>query len=230
MKPPSAAPRKAWPAQMRLGTLLVRRPARFAALSDGERVTSSRTLTKWALVLWLCVGVNVAQSVRAEAPKPSSAQDESAAQGAAGPRVKLGYHVYSLHDRLGGGIVHAASFSGFFPTRFIRAGGGVEAGVHAYDYGGDDGLLSGNLFVGYQHLHDLGPVVPYLVAVGELGLLFQKRYHTPLVRGVRGMGLELGADVKLVRSLHVGVGLTFMLYTMDDLAYDTFGLRLSIGL
>jgi hypothetical protein len=33
-----------------------------------------------------------------------------------------------------------------------------------------------------------------------------------------------------VRSLHVGVGLTFMLYTMDDLAYDTFGLRLSIGL
>jgi hypothetical protein len=189
------------------------------------------------LPLWLCVGLSaglagpVAAEDRTPSPstqKPGSKQDQDAA--ARGPRVKLGYHLYSLHDRLGGGIVQTAAFSGFFPTRFIRSGGGVEGGARSYAFGNADGLLSGNLFVGYQHLRDLGPVVPYLVAVGEFGVMFQKRYHTPLVRSVRGVGFELGADVKLVRSLHVGVGLTFMLYTIDDLAYDTFGLRLSIGL
>ena len=191
---------------------------------------------RFALLLWLCVGLSaggartVAADSREDAAHAETGKAEPSKGGARGPRVKLGYHLYSLHDRLGGGIVHAAAFSGFLPTRFIRAGGGVEAGARSYAYGNDDGLLSGNLFVGYQHLRDLGPVVPYLVAVGELGLLLQKRYHTPLVRGMRGMGFELGADVKVVRSLHVGVGLTFMLYTMDDLAYDTFGLRLSIGL
>jgi hypothetical protein len=147
-----------------------------------------------------------------------------------GPRVKLGYHLYTLHNRIGGGIVHAAAISGFLPTRFIRAGGGIEAGARSYGWGHDDGLLTGNLFVGYQHMRDLGPVMPYLVAVGELGLVIEKRYHTSLLQGLRGFGCELGADVKLVHSLHAGVGLTFMLYTLDDLAYDTFGLRLSIGL
>jgi hypothetical protein len=188
----------------------------------------TRALRRLALLLWLCVGLSAGGAQRAAADAPSeTGKSELRARG---PRVKLGYHLYSLHDRLGGGIVHAAAFSGFLPTRFIRAGGGVEAGSRSYGYGHGDGLLSGNLFVGYQHLRDLGPVVPYLVAVGELGLVLQKRYHTPLVRGMRGMGFELGADVTVVRSLHVGVGLTFMLYTMDDLAYDTFGLRLSIGL
>lgn len=183
------------------------------------------------LLLWLCVGACAGLASRAAAEAPNEqTKPEANDLLVRGPRVKLGYHLFSLHDALGGGVVHAAAFSGFLPTRFIRAGGGAEAGVRNYAYGGADGLLTGNLFVGYQHLGDLGPVVPYLVAVGELGLVFQKRYHTPLTRGLRGMGLELGADIKLVRSLHVGVGLTFMLYTMDDLAYDTFGLRLSIGL
>jgi hypothetical protein len=190
---------------------------------------------RFALLLWLCVGLSAARAERARADAEADAPRQKAQPAAndlivRGPRVKLGYHLFSLHDALGGGIVHAATFSGFLPTRFIRAGGGVEAGVRHYAYGNGDGLLSGNLFVGYQHLGDLGPVLPYLVALGELGVVFEKRYHTPLVRGIRGMGLELGADIKLVRSLHVGVGLTFMLYTMDDLAYDTFGLRLSIGL
>jgi hypothetical protein len=185
-----------------------------------------------ALLLWLCVGVgaaaNVGQPAHAESSREQARPTPDLLQ--RGPRVKLGYHLYSLRDRLGGGIVHAASFSGFLPTRFIRAGGGIEAGARSYGYSHADGLLSGNLFVGYQHMRDLGPVLPYFVAVGELGLLIQERYHSSLLRGLRGFGCELGADVKLVRSLHVGVGVTFMLYTMDDLAYDTFGLRLSIGL
>jgi hypothetical protein len=147
-----------------------------------------------------------------------------------GPRVELSYRLYSLRDSAGGGLVQSAAFSGFLPTRAVRAGGGLEAGARSYDWGPSDGLLSGNLFVGYQHLRDLGRVVPYAVAVGELGVVLQKRYHSPLAGLIRGAGVELGADINLVRSLYVGVGLTFMLYTLDDLFYDTFGLRVSIGL
>lgn len=185
----------------------------------------------FARLLWLCVGLGAGVGQRALADERSEPGRPAQADFIQrGPRVKLGYHLYTLRDRIGGGVVHAAAFSGFFPTRFIRAGGGIEAGVRSYGWGPSDGLLTGNLFVGYQHMRDLGPVMPYLVAVGELGLVIEKRYHTSLLQGMRGVGFELGADVKLVRSLHAGVGLTFMLYTLDDLAYDTFGLRLSIGL
>jgi hypothetical protein len=188
-----------------------------------------RSFIVW--LLWLCVGlgVGVGQSAQGDA-RPEQGRPAQPDFIQRGPRVKLGYHLYTLHDRIGGGIVHAAAFSGFLPTRYIRAGGGIEAGARSYAFGHADGLLTGNLFVGYQHMRDLGPVMPYLVAVGELGLVIEKRYHTSLLQGLRGCGFELGADVKLVRSLHAGVGLTFMLYTLDDLAYDTFGLRLSIGL
>lgn len=177
-----------------------------------------------ALALWATTGVASPSQVRADEPAAK------AARGWTGPRVELSYRLYSLRDAAGGGLVQTAAFSGFLPTRAVRAGGGLEAGARHYDYGPNDGLLSGNLFVGYQHLRDLGRVVPYAVAVGELGMVLRKRYHTPSVGFIRGAGVELGADINLVRSLYLGVGLTFMLYTLDDLFYDTFGLRVSIGL
>lgn len=165
-------------------------------------------------------------------PGPGQGSPAAAARAAErrGPRVALSYRLYSLRDDLGGRRVHTGGFAGFLPTRFIRAGGGVEGGIRTHEFGEQQGVVSGNLFVGYQHLRDLGPVVPYLVALGELGVVLQKRFHTPQSQGYRGAGLELGADVKLVRSLYMGLGVSFMLYTMDGLAYDTFGLRLSIGL
>jgi hypothetical protein len=144
--------------------------------------------------------------------------------------VALSYRLYTLRDWQGGGRVNSASFAGFLPTRYVRAGGGLEAGSRNYDLGSDEGLLSANVFAGYQHLGDLGRVLPYLVGVGEVGFTFGKRFHTPVSRVFRGAGAELGASINLVRSLHVGVGVSFMLYTMGDLSYDTFGLRLSIGL
>lgn len=147
-----------------------------------------------------------------------------------GPRVELSYRIYSLSDSNGGGAVNSAAFAGYLPTRAVRAGGGLEAGGRAYEYGPTEGLLSSHVFAGYQHLHDLGRVVPYVVALGELGVLIGKRFHTPLTRLVRGAGVEIGADVNVVRSLYVGLGLSYMVYTIDDLSYDTFGLRLSIGL
>jgi hypothetical protein len=172
----------------------------------------------------------VAARAEAQASPPSQAADSSEKAVWTGPRVALSYRVYSLRDWQGGRHVQSAAFSGFLPTRYVRLGGGLEAGGRAYEHGSTEGLLSGNVFAGYQHLGDLGRVLPYLVAVGELGTTFGKRFHTPVSRLFRGAGLELGADVNLVRSLFVGVGLSFMLYTMDDLRYDTFGLRLSIGL
>ncbi|MFT3927574.1 MAG: hypothetical protein QM778_33890 [Myxococcales bacterium] len=147
-----------------------------------------------------------------------------------GPKVDVSYRLYSLHDWQGGGIVNSAAFSGFLPTRYFRGGGGVEGGTRAYHKGDSEGLISGHLFAGYQHIRDLGRLVPYLVAMGEAGFTFGKRFHTPLSRGFRGIGAELGADVQLVKGFHVGVGVSFMVYTMDDLRYDTFGMRLSVGL
>jgi hypothetical protein len=171
------------------------------------------------------------------APDPGKAAPNGGAPAAGraqpgwlGPRVGLSYRVYSLRDDQGGRAVHTGGFAGFLPTRFVRAGGGVEAGVRTHEFGARQGLLSGNVFIGYQHLRDLGRFVPYLCARGELGIVLQKPFHTPLSTGFRGAGVELGTDVNLVRSLHMGLAVSFMLYTMDGLAYDTFGLRLSIGL
>lgn len=169
-------------------------------------------------------------SASAQADRPRAKAKASEPADWNGPRVALSYRLYALHDSQGGGRVNTAGFSGFLPTRYVRAGGGLEAGARRYEYGSGEGLLSGNVFVGYQHLHDLGRVVPYAVVLGELGVLFQKRFHTPQTPLFRGVGLELGASVNLVRSLYVGAGLSFMMYTMDGLSYDTFGLRLSIGL
>ncbi len=147
-----------------------------------------------------------------------------------GPRVELGYRIYSLTDDAGGGAVSSATFSGFLPTRFVRAGGGLEAGGRGYEYGATEGLFSGNAFVGYQHLRDLGRMAPYVVAVGELGFVLGKRFHTPRTNLIRGAGVEIGADVNVVRSFYLGLGLGYMVYSLDDLAYNSFGLRLSAGL
>lgn len=175
-----------------------------------------------------------AEEVPAEAPVEPAPPVRAAAREApltwTGPRVELGYRIYSLADSAGGGAVNSATFSGFLPTRFLRAGGGLEAGGRAYEYGPTEGLFSGNAFVGYQHLRDLGRVAPYVVAVGELGFLLGKRFHTPVTRFARGAGIEIGADVNVVRSFYLGLGLSYMVYSIDGLSYDTFGLRLSMGL
>jgi hypothetical protein len=170
-------------------------------------------------------------SVGSAAASSQDPEDDSDGRDAwKGPKVQLSYRIYSLHDWQGGGIVNTAAFSGFLPTRYFRAGGGVEAGARGYEYGDAEGLLSGHLFAGYQHLGDLGRLVPYLVAMGEYGFTFGKRFHTPDSRAFRGIGAELGTSVRLVRGLHLGIGVSFMVYTMDELRYDTFGMRLSIGL
>lgn len=185
---------------------------------------------QWIAVSLLLWGLFAVPGAQAQTRKSVPAQAQAKPASWQGPRVELSYRLYSLSDAQGGGLVNSAAFAGFLPTRFIRAGGGVEAGARHYSYGSADALFSGNLFVGYQHLNQWAPFVPYAVLVGELGVLLEKRFHTPITHGLRGAGVEVGGDVNLIRSLYVGVGLSFMLYTMDDLAYETLGLRLSVGL
>jgi len=169
-------------------------------------------------------------SGRERAPARAAADQGSQRLRWNGPRVEIAYRVYSLKDSLGGGSVNAASFSGFVPSKALRAGGGVELGARSYEFGTVDGLASGHIFIGYQHLKDLGRVVPYVSAIGELGVVWGKRFHTPVSHSMRGAGIEIGADVNLYRTMYVGLGLSYMVYTIADLAYDTFGMRLSIGL
>ncbi len=197
-------------------------------------MTRRRAWLKCALAasIWLAALHASAQGASDSGRASPSHEEEAAPDQDAwkGPRVQLSYRLYSLRDWQGGGVVNTAAFSGFLPTRFIRAGGGVEAGARAYEYGSAEGLVGGHLFAGYQHLESLGNLVPYLVALGEYGFAFGKRFHTPESRAYRGIGAELGANLRLIRGLHVGLGVSFMVYTMQDLRYDTFGMRLSVGL
>ena len=203
-------------------------------LLEGGTARFGRGWLRCVLVasVWLAALHAHAQRAEVAGRASTSAEDETPPDGDAwkGPRVQLSYRLYALRDWQGGGMVNTAAFSGFLPTRFIRAGGGVEAGARAYEYGSAEGLLGGHLFAGYQHLKHLGNLVPYLVALGEYGFTFGKRFHTAESRSFRGIGAELGANFRLIHGLHVGIGLSFMAYTMADLRYDTFGMRLSIGL
>jgi hypothetical protein len=147
-----------------------------------------------------------------------------------GPRVKLSYRLVPLRDSLGGRLAHLAGFSGFLPTRALRAGATLEAGARDQALSVSDAYLAGSVFAGYQLLRHAEPAVPYVVAQGELGVLFGKHFHTPVSQGLRGAGIEIGCDLRWVRGLTTGVGLAFMLYSMDGLAYQSWGLRASIGL
>src|SRR5688500_5694050 len=134
----------------------------------------SRELLGVTLVGLLLLGAfrAEAQSTASATPAPRAQPRKSEPADPAawtGPRVALSYRLYSLNDSQGGGRVNTAGFSGFLPTRYVRAGGGLEAGSRRYEYSDGEGVLSGNLFAGYQHLHDLGRFVPYAVVLGELG-------------------------------------------------------------
>ena len=147
-----------------------------------------------------------------------------------GPKVELAYRNFRLEDFQGGGAVNAIAFSGFFPTGYFRGGGGIDAGVRSYTYGRAGALLGAHLFAGYQHLKDLGRVLPFIQLVGQAGVVLGKRFQTSVSYTTIGWGVEMGADVTLVRTLYLGLGLGYMHYRLDELGYDTFAVRISLGL
>ncbi len=146
-----------------------------------------------------------------------------------GPRVELGYSHYVLSDGLGAGSVNAGSFGGFLPLGWPRIGASIEAGVRSYENGPDDFLGRGNLMLGYQHL-GLDRFLPYITLVGTMGVLLGKRFSTPISHMLYGAGVEIGADVNIVRSLYAGLGFSYIHASMWDVSYDLFIFKVSVGL
>ncbi len=161
---------------------------------------------------------------------PSHHAPAAPAAGWNGPRVELGWAHYTLTDGYGGGTVNAFDFGGYIPFGWLRLGGYAELGSRSYQLGDGDAVVRGNLLVGYQYLRRLAPMVPYAAVVGTLGVVIGKRFHTPLSYDMGGLGIEVGADFNLVRSLWVGIGLSYLRAAMQGLAYDILTLRLRIGL
>lgn len=148
-----------------------------------------------------------------------------------GPRVELGYARYRFSDGNGGGSVNALHFGGYLPTGAARLGMYGELALRDYTLEpGSDAIVRATLVAGYQHWRDLGPFVPYLVAVGTGGVLFGKRFHTPVSHTLWGAGLELGADLNLVGNLWAGGSFSWIRVTMRGLSWDLVMFRVRVGL
>lgn len=147
-----------------------------------------------------------------------------------GPRVDLGYVLYDLPDGWGGGLVQAGSLAGYLPTGHLRLGMYVDGGVRDYALGPDDAVLRATLFAGYQDLGRISWFLPYLVGTVTGGVLVGKRFNTTVVDGMAGIGMEAGAEVNPIRSLHMGVAFGGTWLMMDGLHYGTWTFRVFVGL
>jgi len=170
-------------------------------------------------------GLGTPQQGVARRPRPEPAEAEPWT----GPRVELVYSHYVLVDGHGGGQVHAAVFGGYLPLSPLRLGISAEMGVRDYALGQDDALVRATLVAGYQYFGWL-PVAPYVAALGSAGIVFGKRFRTPVSHWLGGGGLEVGADVNLVKSLFLGIGLAYLRVAMEGEGFDLYVLRLRVGL
>jgi hypothetical protein len=166
------------------------------------------------------------------APSPEVPADSSAAaRPPSPPRVELGYARYRFADGYGGGGVHALHFGGYMPTGALRLGGYGEMGMRDYSLADStDAILRATVVAGYQHLAGLGGLRPFAAVVGTGGVMFGKRFSTPLSYTMWGAGLEIGADVLLVERLWAGASFSWIRLTMDGLRYDLLMIRLRMGL
>jgi hypothetical protein len=165
-------------------------------------------------------------------PSPEPPADSSAAdRPPSPPRVELAYARYRFADGYGGGGVHALQFGGYLPTGALRLGGYGEMGMRDYSLADStDAIVRATAVAGYQHLAGLGGLRPFAAVVGTGGVLFGKRFSTPLSHTMWGAGLEIGADVLLVERLWAGASFTWIRLTMDGLRYDLLMIRLRVGL
>jgi hypothetical protein len=147
----------------------------------------------------------------------------------AGPAVELGYTHYNLSDGYGGGDVHAGTFGGFLPFGPIRLGGWAELGARSYALADDDLLIRANIIVGYQYLGFL-PFAPYAGATATVGVAIGQRFRSSETWGFGGGGLEVGAELVLVRNLWVGVSLGYQHVAMVGSGFDLWVFRVRFGL
>lgn len=147
-----------------------------------------------------------------------------------GPRVDLGYVLYTIPDGWNGGLVHAASIAGYAPTGRLRLGGYLDGGVRSYSLGSSDAVVRVTAFGGYQDLGRISWFLPYIVATATGGVDVGKRFSTTVTEFFGGLGAEVGAEVNPVRSLHFGVAFGGQWFMMDKLHYGTWQFRVFVGL
>ena len=166
------------------------------------------------------------------APPPETEEPPSEPEGEPwkGPSVEFAYATYVFADGHGAGRAHSFQFGGFIPLRWLRLGGRAEFGSRQYTLGQDDLVARGALTIGYQELERLGPFSPYAAMVGTVGVLLGNRFHTPVSRVIRGLGLEIGANVNVVQNLFVGFGAVYLRMSADGFGYNLWVLRVTIGL
>lgn len=146
-----------------------------------------------------------------------------------GPNVELGYTHFNLYDAFEGGDVHAGTFGGFLPFAPIRLGGWVEIGVRQYSLGDDDFLLRANIIAGYQYL-GWRPFAPYAGATASVGVVFGQRFGSPEASGFGGGGIELGAEINLVKNLWFGLSLGYQRVSLAGSGFDLWVFRVRTGL
>lgn len=160
------------------------------------------------------------------AQPPSSDPLPDAGAAPSGPRIELGYALYSLWDGEARGRVHAGSFGGYFHTAGLRLGARAELGKRADPLTVDDLLVRAEAVAGYQLLRSRW--VPYLVAVGTYGWLIGQGSGAPRTEALAGGGLELGVDLRL-GAVFLGLSVGWTRVGLRGEAQDLWLLRFRAG-
>ncbi len=149
-----------------------------------------------------------------------------------GPQVQLLYGYTKLADGFGGGDAHTGGVSVFlqWPLEELRTGVSAEIGSRDYSLGGDDLLVRGALEVGVQLPRIIDPLVPHLSVLLSVGGLVGQRFESTVAHAFAGGGLELGAELRLLRNFHLAASFGYQRWEMDGAGYDLFLVRLGAGL
>lgn len=148
-----------------------------------------------------------------------------------GPRVEIAYSHYSLTDGHGGGAVHAGQFGGAYTFGRLRLGAYGEFGIREYALGPDDLVARASALIGYQHLPAIGNhLIPFAVVEGTAGAVFGKRFSTARADALYGLGLRVGVDLRIVRTLWIGLSLGYLRARVGDVADNLWNVRVRLGL
>ncbi len=165
-----------------------------------------------------------------EGPRPEP--EEGPSRDAPLARVELHYATLFLADPYGGGRVHLGGVGGFLalPVPWLRLASWAQAGTRDYPPGEDDLLLRLVVLAGYQHDTGLGPLRPYAGVLLHGGLLFEKRFATPVQRVTWGFGIEGGGELRVYRRSWVGLSAGWSLFRLAGATHHAFVFRARLGL
>ena len=150
----------------------------------------------------------------------------------AGPQIQMSYEFFQLADGWGGGDAHLGGLTVFvqWPVSELRTAVGAGLGSRGYQLGGNDFAWRANAEVGFQLTELLDPLLLHLSVVATVGGIIGERFETTLTHTFGGPGVELGAELRLFRHLHVGLTLGYHRWEMSGAAYDVVLVRGVVGL